>query len=32
MCSLSLSNIHIGLHALIPLPKSHTLGFGFILG
>jgi hypothetical protein len=23
---------HIGLHALILLPKPHTLGFGFILG
>jgi hypothetical protein len=29
---LSLSSIHIGLHALILLPKLHTLGFGFILG
>jgi hypothetical protein len=26
MCSLFLSNSHIGLHALILLPKPHTLG------
>jgi hypothetical protein len=32
MCSLSLSSIHTGLHAIILLPKSYTLGFGFILG
>jgi hypothetical protein len=32
MCSLSLSSIHTGLHALILLPKPHTLGFEFILG
>jgi hypothetical protein len=32
MCSLSLSSMHIGMHALILLPKPHTLGFGFILG
>jgi hypothetical protein len=31
MCSLSLSSIHTGLHALILLPKSHTVGFVFIL-
>jgi hypothetical protein len=31
MCSLSLSSIHIGLHALILLPTPHTLGFGFML-
>jgi hypothetical protein len=30
MCFLSL--IHNGLHALILLPKPHTLGFGFMLG
>jgi hypothetical protein len=32
MCSLSLSSIHTGLHALMLSPKPHTLGFGFILG
>jgi hypothetical protein len=32
MCSLSLSSSHIGLHALILLPKPYTLGLGFILG
>jgi hypothetical protein len=32
MCSLSFSNIHIVLDALILLPKPHTLGFGFMLG
>jgi hypothetical protein len=26
MCSLFLSNSHIGMHALILLPKPHTLG------
>jgi hypothetical protein len=26
MCSLFLSSSHIGLHALILLPKPHTLG------
>jgi hypothetical protein len=26
MCPLSLSSIHIGMHALILLPKPHTLG------
>jgi hypothetical protein len=25
ICSLSLSSIHAGLHALILLPKPHTL-------
>jgi hypothetical protein len=29
---LSLSSIHIGLHALVQLPKRHTLGSGFVLG
>jgi hypothetical protein len=29
ICSLFLSSSHIGLHALILLPKPHTLGFGF---
>jgi hypothetical protein len=29
---LFLSSIHTCLHALILLPKPHTLGFGFILG
>jgi hypothetical protein len=32
MCSLSLSSIHIGLHALILLPNPDTLRFGFIHG
>jgi hypothetical protein len=32
MCSLFLSSSHIDLHALILLPKPHTLGFWFILG
>jgi hypothetical protein len=32
MSSISLSSIHIGMHALRLLPKPHTLGFGFILG
>jgi hypothetical protein len=31
MCSLFLSSSHIGLHALLLLPKPHTLGFGFIV-
>jgi hypothetical protein len=31
MYSLSLSSIHIDLHALNTIPKPHTLGFGFIL-
>jgi hypothetical protein len=29
MCSLFLSSSHIGLHALILIPKPHTLGLGF---
>jgi hypothetical protein len=40
MCSLSLSSIHTGLHAIILFSKpyiilfskAYTLGFGFILG
>jgi hypothetical protein len=32
MFSLFLSSSHFGLHALILLPKPHTLGIGFILG
>jgi hypothetical protein len=32
ICSLSLCSIHIGMDALILLPKPHTLGFGFMLG
>jgi hypothetical protein len=32
MCSLSLSSVHIDLHALKLLPKPHTIGFGFKLG
>jgi hypothetical protein len=28
MCFVSISSIHIGLHALI-VPKPHTLGLGF---
>jgi hypothetical protein len=32
MCSLFLFSLHIGLHALILLPKPHTLGFVFIFG
>jgi hypothetical protein len=32
MCSLSFSSIHIGMNALILLPRPHTLVFGFILG
>jgi hypothetical protein len=31
-CSLFLSSIHIGLHALILLAKPHTLGFDFMAG
>jgi hypothetical protein len=31
MCSLSLSSIHIGMHALILYLSLHTLGIGFIL-
>jgi hypothetical protein len=29
MCSLFLSSLHIGMHALILLPKLYTLGFEF---
>jgi hypothetical protein len=33
MCFLFLSSLHIGLHALILLPKPHTFRiFVFILG
>jgi hypothetical protein len=28
LCSVFLSSSHIGQHALILLPKPHTLGFG----